>query len=205
MGFSFLKIMFKYQQENQKNQAKNQDNGKAAEGKQNYRPAVPISVYRELAKELQTTKSELEAVKVQNHQLTNDNKLMRQELAKITQCVQAFQQVQGNANETNNPALTLEKAAIADFPSEGKPAPPPPLNSPPSPEPAFEDMDRETEYAIEVEEPSKNRRLSLLDSSGDISGWLLAIAIALMILTAFSAGFLFLRPWLMNNNNNSNG
>ncbi|WP_204103356.1 MULTISPECIES: hypothetical protein [Spirulina sp. CCY15215] len=192
--------MFKYQQENQKDQ----DNGKATEGKQNYRPAVPISVYRELAKELQTTKSELEAVKVQNHQLTNDNKLMRQELAKITQCVQAFQQVQGNANEANPSVLRLEKAAIADFPSEGKPAPPPPLNSPLSPEPAFEDMDRDEEYVIEVEEPSKNRRLSLLDSSGDISGWLLAIAIALMVLTAFSAGFLFLRPWLMNNSN-SNG
>ena len=191
--------MFKYQQEKQKNQ----ENGTPPEGKPNYRPAVPISVYRELAKELQTTKSELEAVKQQNHQLTNENQLMRQELDKITQCVQSFQQVKGNPDEADRSVVSLEKPTIADFPLQEQPVSPPNPSSPPL-EPAFEDLDRDEEYAIEIEEPAKRRRFSLLDSSGDISGWLLAIAIALMVLTAFGAGFLFVRPWLLNNNN-SNG
>lgn len=190
--------MFKYQQEKQNTQ----ENGKTPDGKQNYRPAVPISVYRELAKELQETKGELETLKQQNHQLTNENKLMRQELDKITQCVQSFQQVKGNPNPSNPPTVPLDKPIIPTFPSETQP--PSPINpaSPPL-EPAFDDMDGHEEYAIEVEPPSKNRRFSLLDSSGDISGWLLAIAIALMVLTAFGAGFLFVRPWLLNNSNNN--
>ncbi|MEM9542008.1 MAG: hypothetical protein AAGA60_21245 [Cyanobacteria bacterium P01_E01_bin.42] len=191
--------MFKYQQEKQNTQ----ENGKTSDGKQNYRPAVPISVYRELAKELQETKGELETLKQQNHQLTDENKLMRQELDKIVQCVHTFQQVQGTPNSSQSPAVTLNKPVVPKFPSESQP--PAPVNpaSPPL-EPAFEEMDRNEEYAIEVEPPSKNRRFSLLDSSGDISGWLLAIAIALMVLTAFGAGFLFVRPWLLNNNNNNN-
>ncbi|MBP0021067.1 MAG: hypothetical protein J7647_26380 [Cyanobacteria bacterium SBLK] len=192
--------MFKYQQEKQNTQ----ENGKTPDGKQNYRPAVPISVYRELAKELQETKGELETLKQQNHQLTNENKLMRQELDKITQCVQSFQQVKGRDREVNNSQVPLNKPVIPAFPSETQV----PLNKPVIPaspplEPAFEEMDSNEEYAIEVEPPSKNRRFSLLDSSGDISGWLLAIAIALMVLTAFGAGFLFVRPWLLNNNNNN--
>lgn len=191
--------MFKYQQEKQKNQ----ENGKASDRTQNYRPAVPISVYRELAKELQTTKGELEAVKQQNHQLTHENKLMRQELDKITQCVQTFQQVQEEARDSDRSAAALDRVAVPARSGEARSSSAQPIPVSPPLEPAFEEMDRNEEYAIEIEEPSKNQRFSLLDSSGDISGWLLAIAIALMVLTAFGAGFLFVRPWLLNNGNNN--
>ncbi|NET39889.1 MAG: hypothetical protein F6K19_49375 [Cyanothece sp. SIO1E1] len=63
-----------------------------------YAPAVPISVYRELAEELQATKSMLESVNGQNQQLAKQNQQLRQEIEKVVQSALQLRQM-ADANQ----------------------------------------------------------------------------------------------------------
>ena len=44
------------------------------------RPSVPLSVYRELVKELQATQARAESLEAQNQQLVKSNRQLRQEI-----------------------------------------------------------------------------------------------------------------------------
>src|ERR671932_193136 len=58
-----------------------------------YSPSVPISVYRELAAELQTAQAMLDSLKAQNQQLVKQNQQLRQEVEKVVQSAQHLQQI----------------------------------------------------------------------------------------------------------------
>ncbi len=49
----------------------------------NYSPSVPLSVYRELAAELQAAQAKLDALNLKNQQITQENQHLRQEIAQV--------------------------------------------------------------------------------------------------------------------------
>lgn len=56
-------------------------------------PAVPISVYRELAKELDTAKQQLASMTAQNSYLQKQNKSLRQEVIRVIQSAAALKDI----------------------------------------------------------------------------------------------------------------
>ncbi|MEC4982692.1 MAG: bZIP transcription factor [Oscillatoria sp. PMC 1068.18] len=167
-----------------------------------YRPSVPISVYRELATELQTTQAQLDSLKAQNQQLVQQNAQLREEVSKVLQSTQSLSKVL-HSWETNSfsPPQSFE---TVETPKRVSPPPkvvqtrevappPPPTKNPPAPPPE----------KLVAEIPHKSRRPTPSESSSsDVNGWLLAIAIALIVFSAFTVSFFVARPLLQNNNNN---
>ena len=87
-------------------------------GKSNYAPSVPISVYRELAKELEIAKRYVSAITAQNATLTAQNKTLRQqnqslrqEAAQVITSAAALQQVMQSTGRSNPPAQTPNAAS----------------------------------------------------------------------------------------------
>ncbi|WP_448562478.1 hypothetical protein, partial [Trichothermofontia sp.] len=55
--------------------------------------SVPITVYRELATELQMTQAQVDSLSLQNQQLTEQNQQLRQEISRIVQSALQLQQI----------------------------------------------------------------------------------------------------------------
>ena len=68
-----------------------------------YAPAVPISVYRELAKELDNAKQELSTVTAQNAHLQKQNKALRQEVIRVIQSAAALKDILQPPQVTTSP------------------------------------------------------------------------------------------------------
>jgi hypothetical protein len=171
-----------------------------------YAPSVPISIYKEVATELQTTKAAMDALKVQNQQLIKQNQQLRQEIERTVQAALTLRQVAGSVPPTQDaPAPQVHHAVVPDLELdeiemeeeyEASVPPPPParylgIDSPFPPE------------NLVYEEDSKPRRKIKLDAEsmkGELGNWWLAIAIIAIILTAFGAGFLLVRPFLLPSN-----
>jgi len=145
-----------------------------------YRPSVPISVYRELANELQHKETQLKSLKAHNQRLLQHNQHLQHEIEQLFFSAQNLQQLAATRDAYGNPVVAVpEPAPIAP------PAPPPQLE-PPKPAP---------KQVAEVEERA-SRRPSQPESSSEVSGWLVGVAIALIVLMAFGTGFLIVRPLL---------
>jgi hypothetical protein len=172
-----------------------------------YCPSVPISVYRELAAELQTAQKMLESLNAQNQQLVKQNQQLRQEVVKVVQSAQQLQQIVASSTLINEverpePISSRQPEPHPSIPSPpprpaasslGVDFPPPPQRPQPAPSPYAETL------VIEQEQP-RHRRTSHSEGLSDINGWWLVIAILAIVLTAFGAGFWIVRPLLTNNN-----
>ena len=171
-----------------------------------YSPSVPLSVYRELAAELQAAQALLDSLNVQNQQLTRQNQQLRQEIEKAVQSVLHLQQVvdatTGSWREAphSSPNLRAESNRVAA---------PSPQKYRTSSRPASAAI--ETSYAYQPQdsvspgfsetvftEQEENRylRRSPIERATEINGWWLAIAIFLIVATAFGTGYLIVRPLL---------
>ncbi|TBR60836.1 hypothetical protein B4U84_08345 [Westiellopsis prolifica IICB1] len=60
---------------------------------QHYSPSVPLSVYRDLAAELQAAQSKINALTAQQAQVTQENQLLKEEIAKAIQSVLKLQKL----------------------------------------------------------------------------------------------------------------
>ncbi|MEC4817133.1 MAG: hypothetical protein SAK29_28265, partial [Scytonema sp. PMC 1069.18] len=60
---------------------------------QNYAPSVPLSVYRDLASELQAVQAKLDTMSVQNEKLLQENQFLKQEIAKAVGSVLNLQKL----------------------------------------------------------------------------------------------------------------
>jgi hypothetical protein len=180
-----------------------------------YPPSVPLSVYRELANELQTAQAQLNTLTAKNQQITQENQLLRQEMTKLIQSCLRLQKlvdfpVQPPTVPNNPPPRTAPEgkstaqpsASAKARPRQQAPRPRPPAGSevpgkkgqpspvsvpvmemmPPTPQPVFIE-EQEVRYYASTEPETK-----------EISGWWLVISILLIMLTAFSAGYLVVRP-----------
>jgi hypothetical protein len=196
---------------------------------QSYSPSVPISLYREVTAELQTTKASLEACQAQNQQLLHQNQQLRQEMQRIAQLAMHTHHSIANYSldqhlassdsapkgaeapefqsglpinparpksvRSQRPIKPTLKSAIAKQPSlhPGTAVNAPlgaignlPQIAPSSPNLQQWQMSEGTEFM-------ESRRS---ETRFELSGWKLGLALTLIVITAFGAGFLIVRPLL---------
>ncbi len=115
---------------------------------------MPISVYRELAAELQATQAMMDSLNAQNQQLVQQNQNLRQEVAKVLQSTENLQKVfisldsASQVREVSSPKAVRQPEvrppapttppvsqprSTANFPSDELPTPPQPPEPPRSP------------------------------------------------------------------------
>lgn len=143
-----------------------------------YAPSVPLSVYKELATELQASKALSEALNAQNQQLLRQNNQLQQELDKAIESVLYWRQINKAPNRPFSETQAVNR------------------NSPPSPAGSLPFLPKEAKAAFpEITEQEQGRyRRYPPERVADISGWSLAIALVLIMVTAFGAGYLMMRP-----------
>ncbi|MEM9162092.1 MAG: hypothetical protein AAGC54_03365 [Cyanobacteria bacterium P01_F01_bin.4] len=198
-----------------------------------YSPSVPMSVYRELAAELQATKAMAESINGQNQHLARQNQLLRQEIYRVVQTTLQLGQYAGVAQPAE-----VEVTLPTDLPSAEPPIPemlrPEPLRTeiprtegprgvasgaaaPParrvprpiakqpkgSPDERSNRAGGKIPQALAIvpkffTEQSGDKQPYELDAdrAKEISGLWLVVSVILIILTAFGAGFLIMRPLL---------
>ena len=174
---------------------------------QAYSPSVPISVYRDLATELHACQAKLDALSAQNQQLVQENQLLRQEIKKAVESVlrlqklvdsqpkvsshTASQAIPDDKSQTKRPVTPVspKEQVFRGRPSFAEPSPtpvfPPEMEIPSSiPEPVFIEEQEVSYYPYSESEPTH------------VKGWWLIIAILLIIVLGFGAGYLVVRPLL---------
>ncbi len=160
-----------------------------------YSPAVPISVYRELSSELDSTKAQLQAASAQNQLLSRENQLLRQEIEKMMQSAfRAQQAVNSLQSQTDNSFVseTIHNNNAAFTESSNEPVAKNPfavLESVASVSP--------TKNRLFTEEQETRPRRSQKPSSRDLGGMWFAVAILLIVVAAFGAGYWVVRPMLL--------
>lgn len=171
-----------------------------------YCPSVPISVYRELAAELQAAQAMLDSLNAQNQQLTKQNQQLRQEFDRVIHSAMQAQQVVASWQPVGR---SEAPPVVAEFRPEPTPTanvrrpqalatpavevPPPPLPAHPL-EPKLDTP--VVEKLFTEQEQGRYRRPPKPERAGDISGLWLIAAIFLIVATAFGTGFLIVRPLL---------
>jgi hypothetical protein len=194
-----------------------------------YAPSVPISVYRQLAAELQSAKATAELLNNQNQQLTRQNQQLRQEIDRMVQVASQLQQMANSFADLPQPApvepseIPLEmvtpvrqpvpQPVASPRPVRTKPAPTPmqmvemgaiipkgdllrtakPTHKPQSPEPMILSEELFTE-----QEEVRSRRPAPPEAAKDLNGIWLVVVIGFIVITAFGAGFMVVRPLLPN-------
>ncbi len=142
-----------------------------------YRPAVPISVYRELAAELQAARAMLEVLNNQNQQLFQQNQQLRHEIDKVARATQNLQQFAsafpaveaGQTPKLINPANSAEHR------------------------PGFLGQQIGPDGWILEQEEVRPRR-SINTKKPEVNNFVLLLAIVLIVITAFGTSFLIVRP-----------
>ena len=177
--------------------------------KNNYSPSVPISVYREATAELEATQLKLESLKVHNEQLTQQNQKLRIEIEKV---VNSAIQLQEALNTAQSAAHQVVPPQTPSFPnsqsnfntvssnylsSSFKVDSPEILSSSPS-LPFTEPQPKEPDFPehLFTEEPDENRYSKLSNSTqlSNLNGIWLVVAVFLIVVAAFGAGYLVVRP-----------
>ncbi|MEM6253648.1 MAG: hypothetical protein AAF821_12075 [Cyanobacteria bacterium P01_D01_bin.156] len=163
-----------------------------------YSSSVPVSVYRELAAELQATKAMVDSLSNQNNHLQQQNYLLRQN---IHQMVQVALQLGHHAGVAHPAEAEMTYSAhpteLHEYhaPIEQQLHSPEPIQ-PSEAELALPQKPRKAEISkLVTEQSGEHRRYSLESSaSGSMSTLWLIVSIAVIIFTAFGAGFLIMRP-----------
>jgi hypothetical protein len=143
-------------------------------------PSVPISLYREVASELQTTRSTLQSLKTENQELTQKNQQLRLEIERVVQSALHLRQIADPSwGSVSSDAMAIAMPAELAAPTQMTGLP----TASPS-EPLF------TEQAEPAIQPSAT------EAAAEISTWWLILIIGMIVVTAFGTGFLIVRPLL---------
>ncbi len=91
---------------------------------QHYSPSVPLSVYRDLAAELQAAQAKINALTAQQAQVTQENQLLREEIAKAIQSVLQLQKLldassQSKSQQIPQTQVTADVEAVSPSTSIG--------------------------------------------------------------------------------------
>lgn len=146
-----------------------------------YSPSVPLSLYRELAVQLQAAEARLYSLNAQNQHLSQHNQQLHQEIEKAVQAVLHLQQITNYSPHSPGSGYSRQTRPPNSHTVNG----PVPIREP-SPVPK--------KIYIEQQEGRYRRRSQ--PETIQVNGWSLAIAILLIIFTAFGAGYLIVRPLL---------
>ena len=176
----------------------------------NYSPSVPISLYRETTAELQATQIKLESLKVHNEQLIQQNQKLRKEIEKVINSAIHLQETLNTAQSVvqvtqpqipsipNSPRINttgsnylssdfeLNSPEILSHSSPSLPFTEPRAKKPNFPEHLF------------TEEPDKSYYSRFTNSTqvSNLNGISLVIAVCLIVIAAFGAGYWVVRPKL---------
>ncbi|WP_089094110.1 hypothetical protein [Nodularia sp. NIES-3585] len=173
---------------------------------QTYPPSVPLYVYRELATELKSIEGKLEALTSQNHQLEQENQLLRQEITKVVQSFLHLQKFVDSSPKPSPPQAT-HPAAEVKSPATATRQPQQPAHQPPS---VVQETNHDYEFSAPVEishpmpetffieEQEVNYYTPTETKVKQFSGWWLGVTIFLIMFTAFGAGYLIVRPLFEN-------
>lgn len=182
-----------------------------------YAPSVPISVYRELSAELQNTRGKLDTLNTQNQQLVQQNQRLRQEIQKLAQSAVQTQQVvealpairfdpatmsaqiptdfdlapDTKPKSSSSAPAARQKSAAKSTPKSTKSQP----SSKRSPNGKSPSAAKSPEVYV-IEQDDKRPVQASSKKASDMGGLWLAIAIILIIVSAFGAGFLIVRPFI---------
>lgn len=170
--------------------------------------SVPISIYRELAAELQATRVMLESLNNQNQQLYEQNQQLRREIEKVVHSALYLKQVADASTpgirqaDFIHPEMRSESVDISYLRQLNKRSQPnKAVDSPIMGVEAFDDgepiLPIFQEKLVTEQVQGRYRRNSHLDRNSEINGWWLTLAIVLIVVTAFGAGYLFMRPLLI--------
>ncbi len=185
----------------------------------NYSPSIPISLYREVTAELQSAQAMLDSLKTHNQQLLQQNQELRREVETVVQASVYLQQAVNSAqsvSQTGMPQMpsvkrfnlsaasprlaSLPLQANYSVPDEPTPATqtvafPFPVAEPEPTAPAMAEKMPEKLFTEVPETPYRLRTQP--KKSSDLSGLWLAIAIFLIVIAAFGAGYIVVRPLLI--------
>ncbi|MBV6625425.1 MAG: hypothetical protein KI793_21275 [Rivularia sp. (in: Bacteria)] len=180
-----------------------------------YSASVPLSVYRELAAELQMAQAAIHQLNQQNEYLAQENHVLRQEIAKTVNAVLHLQNAVNSSSSsteavyTNAPTETFHQTSTKTRKKQYAPqnrhyrhheapqkqvkrsrtsqvAPDVTEFVEPLPEPVFIEEEQVSYYYDDESEMSQ------------VSGWWLIFAIVFIIVMGFGAGYLVVRPLLEN-------
>lgn len=184
-----------------------------APANQAYSASVPLSVYRELAAELQATQAAIHQLTQQNEHLAQENHVLRQEIAKTVNAVMHLQNVVNysantaynqNFNTSVNQALSSEtkekQQAYGNRQYKHQNASPKRVKRPrssPAPHQVTEYFEPLGEPVFIEEEPASYYYEDESEFS-QVSGWWLIFAIIMIIAMGFGAGYVVVRPLLEN-------
>jgi hypothetical protein len=187
---------------------------------QAYSASVPLSVYRELAAELQAAQAAIHQLNLQNEHLAQENHVLRQEIAKTVNAVLHLQNaVNSSANAAYNSTYNTsfnqtpveaherypqQNTQYQNTQRQGQVTPkrakrrrtskvPPQVTEyiEPFPEPIYIEEEEATYYYTN-------------DSVSQVRGWWLIFAIVFIIVMGFGAGYVVVRPLLENHTRDSN-
>lgn len=178
----------------------NQSNSAARNSAASNTPSVPISVYRELAAELQATRAMVDSLNTKNQQLDQENYRLRQEMQRVVYSVLTLQPWIGGLPEENHsaspPTQTRPKGQTKNGPTFSE-------------RPTWEETTAATAIAAKLrtptssqanewftEEPATPQQVSQTKPARNLGGLWLTLTIVTIIVTAFGAGFLIMRPFL---------
>ncbi|MBD2364998.1 hypothetical protein H6G36_28200 [Anabaena minutissima FACHB-250] len=168
--------------------------------------SVPLYVYRELSAELKATQSQLDMLTAKNQQLVQENQLLRHE---ITQVVKSFIHLQKLVDYRITPNSHPEVSNIPSNhqSSEAKTRSQVTRSRQPVVPEASSSKSRQTNFAVPIveinplvpetvliEEQEVGYYPTSKSEAKEVNGWWLAISIVFIMLTAFGAGYLIVRP-----------
>ncbi|WP_203032020.1 hypothetical protein [Leptolyngbya sp. Cla-17] len=161
-------------------------------------PSVPISVYREVASELQAARTSLDSLKGQNNDLVQRNQQLRLEIERVVQSALYLRQLadinlQVGSSSTDNSSSPAAETSFTSAPSEQ----PIQLNNQSAAIPTQNALKQITGFpgklfTGQTSQPSSTAQAEVKE----IGAWWLVLVICMIIVTAFGTGFLIVRPLL---------
>lgn len=162
-----------------------------------YSPSVPISLYREVATELQSTKTQMDSLKLQNQELVQQNQQLRLEIERVVQTALKLRQV-ADSFQAGKLAVDSLPTPEVEIHFEHPPTPAAPSASPKPVEIETPEVlpPSAPKRKLVTEQPPQPRRKAQSERPSEISGWWLMLTIIVIVVTAFGTGFLIVRPLL---------
>ncbi|OCR02190.1 hypothetical protein BCD67_06100 [Oscillatoriales cyanobacterium USR001] len=177
-----------------------------------YSPSVPISLYREVAAELQAAQAMMESLKTHNQQLVQQNQQLRREVETVVYAAVQLQQAINSAQAVTQIPLPQMPTVKTNFTPQPSPtsthlqtatAIPETTSVAPSlelpfPFPEVEPTLPRTSEKLYTEQPERPYRIRpQAQKTPELSGIWLKIAIVLIVVAAFSTGYWVVRPMLI--------
>lgn len=190
--------------------------GSPTPANQAYESSVPLSVYRQLAAELQAAQAAIHQLNFQNQHLAQENYVLRQEITNTVNAVLHLQNAVTHTNNTDTNNTAQNNASYPSFDPTSVETPQkryPPQNTQYKRQnktrkrakrpPTRRVVPQVTEFIESPPEPVfiEEQQASYYyvdDSVSQVRGWWLIFVIILIIVMGFGAGYVVVRPLLEN-------